>query len=330
MSMLRCSCVLFILLTTASFSARADIEMAKQMIIELIESHCDNPKPNPRVSADLDYDCSDTYEDADGEAQSMKYSVRLIPILKQDFNQDGIEDIALEIESMGPLGGSVYTNSAVHYLLLDKNNRITNQHQILLYAPFSEHIVEYALEGTRIYYSAIPNYRAHPEAYENGSLIDLPLEFEINWLKGAPISSYYQDNCQLAGIKNKALLKPNRGVTRSIGVDMHQYTQVIEEKMAIADLLVTADLNGCNERQVLFFIESKAGKSLPVLADVLQALLSKTYYNKQLRELLELDKQSQLVFGEVMALEGSWSGQIHINRDVDNSSIQINLLEKTS
>ncbi len=326
--MLRYSCVLFILLMTASFSARADIEMPKQMIIELIESRCDNPKPNPRVSADLEYDCSDAYEDADGEAQSMKYSLRLIPLLKQDFNQDGIQDIAIEIESMGPLGGSVYTNSAIHYLLLDRNKRITDQHEILLYAPFSEHIVEYALKGSRIYYSAIPNYRAHPEAYENGSLIDSPLEFTINWLKDAPISSYYQDNCQLAGSKNKALLKPNRGVTRRIGIDMHQYTQVITEKIQVNNLHLSVDLEGCNTRQIGFRIEPMTGQTLPVLADVLQALIPISYYDQQLEALLELDQNFEITFGEAMPLSQGWTGQIHINRNVDNPSIIINLFEE--
>ncbi len=328
--MLRFFLVLFtLLISSASIAKTNEVTLPKSIIIELVDYHCSNPKPNPRISADLEYDCADPYEDADGEAQSMGYSLRLLPLIKDNFNQDGKQDIALEIESMGPLGGSVHTNSAVHYLLLDSDKRIIDKHQILLYAPFSEHIVEYELEGKRIYYSAIPNYRSNPEAYEDGELLEPVIEFEVNWQKGIPVSTYYKDNCKLANnLNNNQIFRPKRGVKRSKQIDIHEYTQVIEEEIAIDDLLIAADLNGCNERQVSFFIKPKAGKSLPVLADILQALIPMTYYDKPLLELLKLDKQSQLVFGEVIALAGSWSGQIHITREVNNSSIQINLSEE--
>ena len=326
--MLRYHYLLFILLITASFSATADIKIPKQIIIELIESRCDNPKPNPRVSTDLEYDCSDAYDDADGEAQSMKYSLRLMPLLKQDFNQDGIQDLVVEIESMGPLGGSVYTNSAVHYLLLDKDKRIIKEHEILLYAPFSEHIVEYDLENSRIRYSAIPNYRAHPEAYDDGELIEPVIEFVVNWVKGVPISSYYQNNCQLANSNNKALLKPKRGVTRSIDIDMHQYTQVITEEMQVNNLQISVALEGCDDKQIGFYIKPIKGTTLPVVADVLQALIPITYYDQQLKALLKLDRASKITFGEVMPLSNGWTGQIHVTRNSDNTSMTINLSEE--
>lgn len=57
-------------------------------------------------------------------------------------------------------------------------------------------------------------------------------------------------------------------------------------------------------------------------------LLPVTYYDQQLRELLILDKQSQLIFGEVVTLENNWSGQIHMKRGINNSSILINLLKE--
>lgn len=327
--MLRQYLILFTLLTSAvSITHASEVVIPKSLIVELVDYHCSAPEPNPRVSADLEYDCSDAYEDADGEEQSMGYSLRLLPIVEDDFNQDGIQDIAVEIESMGPLGGSVYTNSAVHYLLLDKNEKIISQHQILLYAPFSEHIVEYKVEGKRIDYSAIPNYRSNPDAYKDGSPIDPPLEFTVNWETGEPISSYYLDSCTLADNLDKQILKPKHGVKRSKQIDIHDYTQVIEEEMEINGLSVAAELNGCNTRKVSLYIKPLAGKSLPVLADVIQTLLPITYYNKQLLELLKLDKQSELVFGEVMMLKNNWSGQIHIKRDVDNSSILINFLEE--
>ena len=325
--MLRYNYVLFVLLITASFGAAADIKIPKQIIIELIEDRCDNPKPNPRVSAKLEYDCSTAYNDADGDAQSMKYGLQLIPLLKQDFNQDGTQDLAVEIESSGPLGGSVTTNSAVHYLLLDNNQRIIKEHEILLYAPFSEHVVTYELAGKRIKYSAIPNYRSHPEAYDDGELIEPELDFVVNWVKGVPISSYYQNNCQLANSKDKALLKPNRGVTRTTDIDMHHYTQVITEEMQVNNLQISVALEGCDDKQIGFYIKPIKGTTLPVVADVLQTLIPTTYYDQQLKALLKLDRASKITFGEVMPLANGWTGQIHVTRNSDHSSITINLSE---
>lgn len=304
----------------------SDVVLPKSLIIELIESHCSYPKPDPKINVVLTYDCY-ANEQQDSEFYE-NYSLELIPLITKDYNQDGVADIAVEVRSSGALGGNVNTNSAIYYLLLDKNKKIIGEHQILLYAPFSENIVDYNVNKSRIYYSAIPNYRSHPESYEDGEPIDPPLEFEVNWLDGVPISSYYRDNCALAGYSNSnQIFIPKHGVKRSKQIDIHEYTQIIEEKMAINSLLVAAELNGCNERKISFFIEPQDGKPLPVLADVIQALLSKTYYDKQLQELLKLDKQSQIVFGEVMTLKDNWVGQIHINREINNSSIQINLFE---
>lgn len=253
--------VLFMLLISSLSIAQArEVTLPKSLIIELVNYHCSSPQPDIKVSTDLEYDCSDAYEDANGEEQSMDYSLRLLPIIKDDFNQDGIQDIALEIESMGPLGGSVYTNSAVHYLLLDKDKKVINEHEILLYAPFSEHIVEYDVKGKQIYYSAIPNYRSNPDAYENGSPIDPPFNFTVSWETGEPISSYYLDSCTLAKDFDKQILKPKHGVKRSKQIDIHDYTQVVEEKMEINNLSVAAELNGCNAHNVSFYIKPQEGK----------------------------------------------------------------------
>ncbi|ALF60360.1 hypothetical protein [Psychrobacter urativorans] len=306
----------------------AEIKIPKALIIELVEERCSLPKPNPRVRADLEYECSDKYEYADGDEQSMNYSLRLLPLIAQDFNKDGIQDLALEIESSGPLGGSVYTNSAIHYLILDNKQKIVKDHEILLYAPFSEHIVEYSIVGKNINYQAIPNYRSHPEAYEDGSPIDPPLEFAVNWVNGVPISTYYRDNCRLAGIKNKTLLKLTRGVSRDIDIDMHEYTQVITEKAQINKLQVTATLDGCDTSNVIYDIKPIAGQSLPVLADVLTALIPVVHHDGQLKALLKLDKRSQLKFGDRFALYDDWVAMVHVDRKSKMPTMRIIIEQK--
>lgn len=338
--LLRLSVLCLLSISAVSFTHADDVVLPKSLIVDLVEQHCSSPQPDPEVnngskesktsktSLDLEYDCSDKYDDADGTEQSMNYSLRLLPLMTQDFNRDGIKDIVLEIESSGPLGGSVTTNSAVHYLLLDKNNRVIHDHEVLLYAPFSEHIVEYDVKGNRIHYTAAPNYRSHPEAYDNGELIEPTINFDINWIKGIPVSTYYQDNCQLSEETDKQIFTTARGVKRIVTIDIHEYTQVVEEKLQINNMQVSAELDGCDAKRVSFSIQPSKGHNLPVLADILQTLIPVTSQHKPLRELLKMDQQSQIVFGEVMSLSDNWSGQVHIERGFANASVIINLAEQ--
>ncbi|TXD98339.1 hypothetical protein ES754_05280 [Psychrobacter frigidicola] len=314
-----------LLISTVSVVHAREVVLPKPVIIALIEERCSSPDPNPRVSPVLEYDCSDKYEDGDEDEQSMDYSLRLVPLIAQDFDRNGIRDFALVVESSGPLGGSVTTNSGIHYVLLDKKQKIIKDHEVLLYAPFSEHIVEYSIVGQRIKYEAVPNYRSHPEAYKDGVLLVPALKFEVNWINGNPTSTYYRENCRLAGIKDKPLLKLARGVTRETDIDMHDYTQVITEKAQIRDLQVTATLEGCDYSEVVFNIEPISGQTLPVLTDVLQALIPVTHHHKQLRDLLKLDQKSQIKFGEVLSLNNNWSGRIYIDRKNNSSRLRINL-----
>lgn len=320
---------LFMLPISTVLSAHAtDIVLPQSLVIDLVEQHCSYPKPGPRVGLGLEYDCEDKDNDTDSTDPSMKYSLRLLPLIEQDFNQDGIKDIALEVESSGPLGGSATTNSAIHYLILDKANRVTKDHQILLYAPFSEHIVEYEVDSNRIHYTAAPNYRSHPEAYDNGKLIEPTIEFDINWVDGIPISTFYRDNCQLFKETDKQIFTIARGVERTATIDIHDYTKIVEEALQIKNMQVSAELYGCDAKRLSFMIQPSAGHSLPVLADILQTLISVTSQHEPLRELLKLDQQSKIVFGEVMSLSNNWSGQVHIERGFEKNNVIINLSQK--
>ncbi|OXL23564.1 hypothetical protein CAN34_07105 [Psychrobacter sp. DAB_AL32B] len=305
-----------------------NVVLPKWLIVELVEKRCSSPEPSPKVSPDLEYDCSDKYEDADGEEQSMGYSLRLLPLIKEDFNRDGVEDIALEVESMGPLGGSVYSNSTIYYLLLNKNKSIINEHEILLYAPFSEHIVEYEVKGKQIYYSAVPNYRSHPEAYEDGELLESSLEFTVNWERGNPVSSYYQDNCRLSRTKDKSLLDLSLGGTSQKDIDMHEYTQVITESIQANRLSIEATLSGCDLSSVSYNIKPQQGKSLPVFSEVLKTLIPLAHHTKQLKTLQTLEKRSSLKFAERILLYSGWQAIVHVDREDKTPHILI-VIEQT-
>lgn len=314
--------------TKAASNKTNKVVLPKNLIVELVERRCSSPKPNPKVSHALEYRCSDKYEDADGDEQSMDYSLRLSPLIKEDFNRDGIEDIALEVESMGPLGGSVYSNSAIHYLLLDKNKNIITEHEILLYAPFSEHIVDYEVKGKQIYYSAVPNFRSHPEAYEDGELLEPPLNFTLNWEKGGPVSSYYRDNCRLARIKDKSLLDLSLGGSSQKDIDIHDYTQVLTESIQKNGLNIQATLSGCDLSSVSYYVKPQKGKSLPVFSEVLKTLIPVAHHTKQLKTLQSLEKRSSLKFAEIIPLYSGWQAIVRVDREDETPHILI-VIEQT-
>ena len=315
--------------STKDVSNKANnIVLPKWLIVELVERYCSSPAPNPKVSHALEYRCSDKYEDADGEEQSMNYSLLLSPLIKEDFNHDGIEDIALEVASMGPLGGSASTNNTVYYFLLNQNKSIINEHEILLYAPFSEHIVNYEVKGKQIHYSAVPNFRSHPEAYEDGELLEPSLDFTLNWEKGGPISSYYRDNCRLSRIKDKSLLDLSLGGTSHKDIDIHDYTQVVTESIKTNGLNIQANLSGCDLSSVSYDIQPQKGKSLPVFSEVLKTLIPVAHHTKQLKTLQTLEKRSSLKFSELIPLYSGWQAIVHVDREEKVPNIRI-IIEQT-
>lgn len=306
----------------------ADKTMPKPLVIAIIESRCSNPDPNPRLGSlskpVLEYDCSEKYEDVDGDEQSMDYSLRLHPLFTADFNQDGSQDLAVEVESMGPLGGSVFSNSSVEYLLLDKKKQIVGSHEILLYAPFSEHIVTYEVAGKQIHYSAVPNFRSHPEAYDdNGELLEDTIEFTVDWENGSPVSSYYLDNCQLARNKNKTLLNLDNGGTRHEDIDIHDYTQVITELVQTHGLNIEATLSGCDLSTVYYDIAPQDGQTLPVFSEVLATLIPVAHHAQQLKALQALEQRSELKFGEDLRLSKRWQALVHVERKDKPPTIRI-------
>lgn len=321
---LRCALLLILLINSFSCCAAAAIMLPQSLIIETIETSCDQPSPDPRVSPVLNYACSYPYQDQEGDEHSMNYSVQLIPLIEEDFNQDGIKDIALEVRSAGPLGGSVYTNSAIYYELLDRDEQMIYQHEILLYAPFSEDIIDYEVKGNKIYYSAVPNYRSNYEAYDdNGNLIESPTAFEVAWFGGKPMSVYHQDDCLLSEADSGQIFKKNSFES----IDSYRYKHIRLEEAQINNFRVIAKSDACDVRTLSLYIEPIADKSLPILAEVLQSLAPVVYQSKPLEMLMSLERKSEIVFDEVMRLDSHWSGQIRIDRASANTNMTIDLYQ---
>jgi hypothetical protein len=109
---------------------------------------------------------------------------------------------------------------------------------------------------------------------------------------------------------------------------MHDYTQIVEEELQIDNMQVFAKFYGCDTKRLSFTIQSNAGHHLPVLADILNTLIPVASQPKPLKELLQLDQQSKIVFGEVMSLSNNWSSQVNIERGFENARVVINLSQE--
>lgn len=177
-------------LTIISTQSQASVpnlppKIPKSLVQYLVDEHCGFPNPTPKATTKLEFACFDNKPASKNAVAD--YQIRLIPLLARDFNKDGYRDLAIELESEGALGGNVHSNSTIYYLLLDRHQRIKDSVEVLLYAPFSEEIVDYDIQDQRITYRAVPNFRVSPEAYEDGSLIAPERQFSIQWQKGRPV-----------------------------------------------------------------------------------------------------------------------------------------------
>lgn len=168
--------------TTISNQALAATQsptIPKSIVPELVNEFCSFPKPNPKTSSALEFACFEqlpTTKDALPD-----YRIKLSALFTRDFNQDGYRDWVVDLTSEGPLGGSVHSHSSIRYLLLGRNKQIKDSFEVLLYAPFSEEIIEYELSAKGLEFRAIPNFRAHPEAFEDGELLVPERQFRIEW-----------------------------------------------------------------------------------------------------------------------------------------------------
>lgn len=192
------------------------------------------------------------------------YEVNFSQIATEDFNRDGLTDYIVRRNSEGMLGGNGNTNSAIFYLLMDKDHRITQRHEILTYAPFSYNILdEIDYKNGKLKAKATQNFRTYsPE--EGGELQSKNLSFIYQ--DNNVYEESYLTECELAKWKNKRLFKGNSEVSRSI--DMHNYTETVFEKYTSKEFDGSAEYSGCdNLTLILETTFSSRGKDQKFLAE---------------------------------------------------------------
>ncbi|SUX46556.1 hypothetical protein [Chryseobacterium indoltheticum] len=190
----------------------------------------------------VDYENYSVSFDNDGDS----YSVSFRKIASEDLNKDGIEDYIIERNSEGMLGGNVNTNYEILYMIMGKDDHIQDKHRILAYAPFSYNILNnITYKNGVLKATATQNYRTYSKPEEELESADLSFIYK----EGNVYEETYLSNCELAKWKNKKVLKNASESFRTI--DMHNYTEVLNEKFNAKDFECTVELSGCENLDLI-------------------------------------------------------------------------------
>ncbi len=203
----------------------------------LLDEEISNEKPEK-----VDYKSYSVSFDNEGDS----YSVSLKKIASEDFNKDGIEDYIVERNSEGMLGGNANTNSEILYIIMRKDNNIQDKHRILTYAPFSYNILDNITYKNGILKAiATQNYRTYSKPVEELESTNLSFIYKNENV----YEETYLSNCELSKWKNKKVFKNASESFRTI--DMHNYTEVLNEKFNTKDFDCTVELSGCDNLDLI-------------------------------------------------------------------------------
>lgn len=203
----------------------------------LLDEEISNEKPEK-----VDYKSYSVSFDNEGDS----YSVSLKKIASEDFNKDGIEDYIVERNSEGMLGGNANTNSEILYIIMRKDSNIQDKHRILTYAPFSYNILDNITYKNGILKAiATQNYRTYSKPVEELESTNLSFIYKNENV----YEETYLSNCELSKWKNKKVFKNASESFRTI--DMHNYTEVLNEKFNTKDFDCTVELSGCDNLDLI-------------------------------------------------------------------------------
>lgn len=203
----------------------------------LLDEEISNEKPEK-----VDYKSYSVSFDNEGDS----YSVSLKKIASEDFNKDGIEDYIVERNSEGMLGGNANTNSEILYIIMRKDSNIQDKHRILTYAPFSYNILDNITYKNGILKAiATQNYRTYSKPVEELESTTLSFIYKNENV----YEETYLSNCELSKWKNKKVFKNASESFRTI--DMHNYTEVLNEKFNTKDFDCTVELSGCDNLDLI-------------------------------------------------------------------------------
>jgi hypothetical protein len=218
----------------ADTESQRDFDILKLLLDE--EAH--NEKPE-----EIDYKNYTVSFHNDGDS----YSVTYHKIASDDFNNDGITDYIIERNSEGMLGGNANTNSEIMYIIMGKDHKISQRHEIQQSAPFSYNILDgISYEGGKLKATAEQNYRSYNKPADSLESTNLSFVYK----DGNVFEESYLTHCSLAQWKDKKIFNPSSEHRRSI--DRHNYTETIEEKYISKGFEASAELSGCDNLVIIF------------------------------------------------------------------------------
>ncbi|GEN78110.1 hypothetical protein CHA01nite_38500 [Chryseobacterium hagamense] len=176
------------------------------------------------------------------------YEVYFDKMASEDLNSDGIMDYIITRTSTGMLGGNANSNSQILYLIMGKDHTVFQKHEILTYAPFSYNILEEIVyRNGKLEATAVKNYRTYFDHQED-SLASAHLSFVYR--EHNVYEESYLNRCELAKWKNKKVLK--NASKHEETIDMHNYTEVINEKYKDSNKEISVELSGCDNLTIVF------------------------------------------------------------------------------
>lgn len=177
-----------------------------------------------------------------------RYSVSFSIVARTDFNNDGVVDYIVNRNSEGMLGGNANTNQEYLFYIMKDDINALQTHSILGYAPFSYNIIDKAtFKANKFEVDVTQNFRT----YMSEDLDSTSLSFI--YTNGNVYETSYLSKCALAKLKSKTIYKEMSNVSkRERTIDMHNYTEIIEEVYKNQDTLITANLSGCDNLLLTF------------------------------------------------------------------------------
>ena len=148
------------------------------------------------------------------------------------------------------LGDSANTNQEYLFYIMKDDVTALQTHSILGYAPFSYNIIDRAkFNNNKFEVDITQNYRT----YMNEDLDSTSLSFI--YTNGNVYEESYLSKCALAQLKSKTIFKEVPHVTkRERTIDMHNYTELIEEGYENEETTITANLSGCDNLSLTLYL----------------------------------------------------------------------------
>ncbi|MCD0474687.1 hypothetical protein LPB87_09830 [Flavobacterium sp. EDS] len=254
----------------------------------------------------------------DGDPYSVSFSI----FEKRDFNNDGIIDYVIDRSSNGMLGGNANTNNEFIFYIMKDEIKEKESHSILGYAPFSYNIIDEAnFIGDKFKIKVTQNYRTYFSSVEDLKSTSLSFIYK----NGNLYEESYLSSCKVAKLKSKTIFNAIPGVEkRTRSIEMHNYTETIEEIYKKNDTIITASVGGCDNLELNFTTFYKVEPDIindtefkkETALQLLEFLATNTQFSKEINVAINYYQNNPLANEYVEKIKG-YEFRVLIDKDED-------------